>query len=313
MKNRIALLFLLVFKLAFCVNDGSQAHATYEYDITSDTGAATVTNLTMTQKLRNASTASGDLVSLGFQTGEGADAIRAKISSGKSGAGGTRGFLSLSTRTGAGTVLEGFRLDDTQAATFAGSLGVTGILSAGTVNVTGDITVTQATADYYYQGKCTSADAASGGLSFEKSRGATTDVNNGDQLLILNTSAYSSGQKQTGSIRYFVDGTFTTGQRPPSRAEVWVNPANTAATKQFVVSSSGSTVAANTAATSGGSTIGLLFGSSPSLGIYFGSGAPTISAGKGSLYLRTDGTGATDRAYINTNGSTTWTNLVTAL
>jgi hypothetical protein len=47
-------------------------------------------------------------------------------------------------------------------------------------------------------------------------------------------------------------------------------------------------------------------------GIYFGSGAPSVSAAKGSLYLRSDGSGTADRAYINTNGSTTWTALTTA-
>jgi hypothetical protein len=46
-------------------------------------------------------------------------------------------------------------------------------------------------------------------------------------------------------------------------------------------------------------------------GIYSGAGAPTISAAKGSLYLRTDGTTTNDRAYINTNGSTTWTAITT--
>ena len=48
------------------------------------------------------------------------------------------------------------------------------------------------------------------------------------------------------------------------------------------------------------------------MGIYFGSGAPTVAAAKGSLYLRSDGSGVADRAYINTNGSTTWTALSTA-
>lgn len=43
-----------------------------------------------------------------------------------------------------------------------------------------------------------------------------------------------------------------------------------------------------------------------------GAGAPGITAPKGSLYLRTDGTTTNDRAYINTDGSTTWTALTTA-
>ena len=44
--------------------------------------------------------------------------------------------------------------------------------------------------------------------------------------------------------------------------------------------------------------------------IIAGSGAPTLSAPKGSLYLRTDGSYSA-RAYINTNGSTTWTAVIT--
>jgi len=37
-----------------------------------------------------------------------------------------------------------------------------------------------------------------------------------------------------------------------------------------------------------------------------------LSAAKGSLYLRSDGSGTGDRAYINTDGGTTWTALTTA-
>lgn len=48
------------------------------------------------------------------------------------------------------------------------------------------------------------------------------------------------------------------------------------------------------------------------MGIYFGSGAPTVAAAKGSLYLRSDGSSTSTRAYINTDGSTTWTSLTTA-
>ena len=46
--------------------------------------------------------------------------------------------------------------------------------------------------------------------------------------------------------------------------------------------------------------------------IYSGSGAPTFSATKGSLYIRTDGSSTSTRMYVNTNGSTTWTNFTTA-
>jgi hypothetical protein len=48
------------------------------------------------------------------------------------------------------------------------------------------------------------------------------------------------------------------------------------------------------------------------MGIYVGSGVPTVAAAQGSLYLRSDGSTTSTRAYINTNGSTTWTALTTA-
>lgn len=58
--------------------------------------------------------------------------------------------------------------------------------------------------------------------------------------------------------------------------------------------------------------IGLTMLSATNLGIFAGSGAPTLSAAQGSLYLRTNGSGIADRLYVNTNGSTGWTNFVSA-
>lgn len=64
--------------------------------------------------------------------------------------------------------------------------------------------------------------------------------------------------------------------------------------------------------TAGGSiTPAVQIGVTPGFGIYFGSGAPTINAGQGSLYLNTTG-GAGTRAYINTNGTNGWTAVTTA-
>ena len=69
----------------------------------------------------------------------------------------------------------------------------------------------------------------------------------------------------------------------------------------------------STAATAGGAEAARLgSGSSGVVSIYFGSGAPTVSAGKGSLYLRTDGSSTSTRLYVNTDGGTTWTNCTTA-
>lgn len=72
---------------------------------------------------------------------------------------------------------------------------------------------------------------------------------------------------------------------------------------------------AKTATTAGGATTpGLALGvtAGGTLGVYFGSGAPTITAPQGSLYLRTDGSSTSTRLYVNTTGSTTWTNVTTA-
>jgi hypothetical protein len=56
---------------------------------------------------------------------------------------------------------------------------------------------------------------------------------------------------------------------------------------------------------------GALLFSLGTIGIYFGSGAPTISAIKGSLYIRSDGSSSSTRLYIN-NGTTTWIAVTTA-
>ena len=68
-----------------------------------------------------------------------------------------------------------------------------------------------------------------------------------------------------------------------------------------------------TAVPAGGTTgVGVKLSSTANLGVFFGSGAPTLSAAQGSLYLRTDGSSTSTRLYVNTNGSTTWTNVTTA-
>jgi hypothetical protein len=58
--------------------------------------------------------------------------------------------------------------------------------------------------------------------------------------------------------------------------------------------------------------VGYKLSSTNNLGVFFGSGAPTLSAAQGSLYVRTDGSSSSTRLYVNTTGSTTWTNVTTA-
>ncbi len=69
----------------------------------------------------------------------------------------------------------------------------------------------------------------------------------------------------------------------------------------------------NTAIPAGGTTgTGYRFSSSSNFGVFFGSGAPSLTAAQGSLYLRSDGSSTSTRMYVNTDGSTTWTAVTTA-
>jgi hypothetical protein len=83
---------------------------------------------------------------------------------------------------------------------------------------------------------------------------------------------------------------------------------------RFVVGVNGQvTVAAGTADPAGGNAAAvLLFGTTAGFGVYWGTGAPTISAGQGSLYLRRDGSSTSSRLYTNTDGGTTWTAFTSA-
>ena len=75
------------------------------------------------------------------------------------------------------------------------------------------------------------------------------------------------------------------------------------------------TVTGNVTADSGtapaaGGMAAFLASSTAGLGIYVGSGAPSITAAQGSLYLRTDGTTTNDRLYVR--GSSSWIAVTTA-
>ncbi len=94
---------------------------------------------------------------------------------------------------------------------------------------------------------------------------------------------------------------------------VTVNATFGAATQVTSLAATGNVTADSASAlVAGGASAFIATNTAAGMGIYVGSGAPTVAAAKGSLYLRSDGSGIADRAYINTNGSTTWTALSTA-
>lgn len=65
----------------------------------------------------------------------------------------------------------------------------------------------------------------------------------------------------------------------------------------------------------GNASLGIFLGSD-AIGIYWGSGAPSHAAPKGSMYMRTDGSGTSDRIYVCKTGAVadvgSWTAMTTA-
>lgn len=80
-----------------------------------------------------------------------------------------------------------------------------------------------------------------------------------------------------------------------------------------VTSPVGFTALNASASTSGGVTTAALTMGTGLFGIYFGSGAPTVTAPQGSLYLRVDGSTTLTRLYVNTNAATSWTAAITVV
>lgn len=75
------------------------------------------------------------------------------------------------------------------------------------------------------------------------------------------------------------------------------------------------TVASSVAVVAGGSTSAFMkVSSTANFGFYWGSGAPSITAAQGSVYLRTDGSSSSTRLYVNSSSTsgTTWTSVTTA-
>jgi hypothetical protein len=84
-----------------------------------------------------------------------------------------------------------------------------------------------------------------------------------------------------------------------------------ALTATGAISSVSTITAKNASAITATGAQALGFSSTATLGVYYGSGIPTIAAATGSLYVRTDGSGATNRGYIS-SGGTGWVSFTTS-
>ena len=162
-------------------------------------------------------------------------------------------------------------------------------------------------------------DAFGTDVQLLKSRNTTpgghTIVQSGDSI----SSIFFGGSDGTNyipaaSILGQVDGTPGTNDMPGRLVFSTTADGGSSPAERLRIDNAGViTARIGTAIPAGGTAgFGYCATSTANFGVFFGSGAPTLSAAKGSLYLRSDGSTTNDRMYVNTNGATTWTAVTTA-
>ena len=209
-------------------------------------------------------------------------------------ASGSSGTMTLLT-TGTGATLT---IRTTGTSAFVVNDGTTGVVMrrAGTTQF--DVGNTSSSAATLGANVSLSGAAGSGGLSLGSMTGDTT----------LPTGAVS----WTGAANKGVTLTAGSGASAAIESDNAVRLRFSGSTWLFL-NSTGVVIRPEVTPPAGGSTSArLLFGTTSGFGIYYGSGAPTVSAAKGSLYLRDNGSGTGDRLYINIDGSTGWAAVTTA-
>ena len=123
---------------------------------------------------------------------------------------------------------------------------------------------------------------------------------NGFQTISINAT--------TGTVT--VTGTFGAATSVTSLAATTV-AATGAVTAASVAATGNVTADSNVALVAGGASAFIATNTAAGMGVYIGSGAPTVAAAKGSIYLRSDGSSTSTRLYVS-DGSTTWIAVTTA-
>jgi len=196
--------------------------------------------------------------------------------------------------------------------TFTGNVTGGNLLTGGLVSATGNVTggnlrtggLVSATGNITGGNLLSATLSLSGNVlsAINTTANITTTANISVGNVLINGITTSTGNVTGGNLR-------TSGQMSAAGNVTGGNILSSA-----VVSAVGNaTILSATAVPAGGTTgAGYKMSSTTNLGIFFGSGAPSLSAAQGSLYLRTDGSTTITRMYINTDGSTGWTNVVTS-
>jgi len=167
---------------------------------------------------------------------------------------------------------------------------------------------TTATAVNGIQLAATAVNSLKGNIAIDRTVTAATA---GTDLSLTAGAAVSGGTDIAGGNVIISSGIGTGASG--SNIQFNISPAATSGTSDnavvqaLILNNNGGRFISTVAPPSGGSTgVGIKISSTSNLGIFFGSGAPTLSAAQGSIYIRTEGT-QNNRLYINTNGSTGWT------
>ena len=190
------------------------------------------------------------------------------------------GIMSATANVTGGNILTGGLISATANITSAANIAGGNILTGGVLSVTGNIT------------------------------GGNVITANVNSTIFTGNSVSVAGNINSGNvITANVNSTTHTG----ATVSVTGNINGSNILSSAAISAVGnSTILSGTAVPAGGTTgAGYKLSSTANLGVFFGSGVPTLTAAKGSLYLRTNGTTTNDRMYVNTDGSTTWTAVIT--
>ena len=199
-----------------------------------------------------------------------------------------------------------------------GLITATGNVTGGNLNTgaqivaTGNITGGNVLSGALVQGTALSATAnvTGGNVTSGDQIVATGNITGGNILtagLVSATGNITGGNVLGGSN---VNATLFTG----TTISVAANISGGNILSGAVISAVGNArILSGTAVPAGGTAgAGYRMSSTANFGIFFGSGAPTLSAAQGSLYMRTDGSTTSDRLYVNTDGATAWTSVTTA-
>lgn len=179
-----------------------------------------------------------------------------------------------------------------------GTLTLTGALThAGNLGVTGTITGTSSSASALTVGRQGATDPVLKVDASTSSVATGISITGAAAASGVNVAAISSGTNESLTINAKGTGTITLNN---------TGTGNVSSVRKFIAMSALATPA-------GGQTgAGIQLGTTTNLGIFYGSGAPTLTAAQGALYLRSDGSSTSTRLYVNTDGATTWTNVTTA-